>query len=105
MHTIIFSDAGVTVQVRENENLLDVIRKNGIDIQADCGGRGKCGKCTVLVDGKKRLACETFVNADMNVVVLRGEGDTYDILVDSGTGEGTPGHGVSVGSGMKEGTP
>ena len=32
-------------------NLLEVLRENGLHPDAPCGGKGKCGKCKVLVDG------------------------------------------------------
>jgi uncharacterized 2Fe-2S/4Fe-4S cluster protein (DUF4445 family) len=72
-------------RVEAGANLLDVIRANGIEITADCGGRGRCGKCGVIVDGEPRLACETRVETDISVA-LPERGGAYDILTDFGSG-------------------
>jgi uncharacterized 2Fe-2S/4Fe-4S cluster protein (DUF4445 family) len=85
MHTVIFLGADVTVCARNGENLLDVIRANEIDIPADCGGRGSCGKCTVTIGGERCLACQTVVDSDMDVTIPHGGSDSYDILTDSGS--------------------
>jgi uncharacterized 2Fe-2S/4Fe-4S cluster protein (DUF4445 family) len=58
------------------------MRANGVDIAADCGGRGRCGKCVCFVDGERRLACETIVNSDIEVTLPDADGK-YDILMDS----------------------
>jgi uncharacterized 2Fe-2S/4Fe-4S cluster protein (DUF4445 family) len=76
-----FSELGVVAEARAGDKLLDVIRASGINIEADCGGRGRCGKCVCLVDGERRLACETIVNSDVSVTLPRAGGD-YDILTD-----------------------
>lgn len=39
-----------------------------LDIEKPCGGRGTCKKCTVLVNGEKRLACQYTVNEEITVV-------------------------------------
>ena len=49
------------------ENLLEVLRRNGYRIPADCGGASKCGKCEIEIsrgDGvfKKVLACKTLAD-------------------------------------------
>ena len=46
-----------------NEILLDVLRRNGLNITAPCGGQGICGKCMVTLlepDGERDrvLACK-----------------------------------------------
>ena len=33
-----------------DDNLLEVLRRQGIDVGAACGGKGTCGKCKVLVE-------------------------------------------------------
>lgn len=38
-------------------------------VDAPCGGKGRCGKCKVLVDGKEALACQTIVDRDMTVAL------------------------------------
>jgi len=73
----------------KNEVLLNALRKNGIQVQAVCGGLGLCGLCRVLITKGKvsesteaekkvlggliqegwRLACQTRVLEDIEVVV------------------------------------
>lgn len=62
-------------------NLLEVLRENGLHPDAPCGGKGKCGKCKVIVDGVEQLACQTIVNRDMTLVLPHLEG--AQILTDA----------------------
>ena len=39
--------------------LLSALRRAGYSIPAACGGKGRCGKCRVKVNGVPRLACKT----------------------------------------------
>jgi uncharacterized 2Fe-2S/4Fe-4S cluster protein (DUF4445 family) len=68
--TIKFPVENRSTQAPSGGNLLDVIRAEGLPIEALCGGRGTCGKCKVLVNGSERLACKTDVSANMEVVIL-----------------------------------
>ena len=61
-------------------NLLEVLRENGLHPNAPCGGKGKCGKCKVIVDGVEQLACQTIVNRDMTLVLPHL--DSAQILTD-----------------------
>lgn len=58
-----------TVQVNDNETLLAALRKAGFSVPAACGGRGKCGKCRVKLNGVQRLACKV-IPADGDAVEL-----------------------------------
>lgn len=40
-----------TILAGKGENLLKLLRKNGIFMDAPCGGKGTCGKCAVKVEG------------------------------------------------------
>ncbi len=54
----------------EGEHLLsELVGKHGVHIDSPCGGRGTCKKCTVLVNGKKELACRYTVSGDAEVVI------------------------------------
>ncbi|BBO68674.1 hypothetical protein DSCA_26040 [Desulfosarcina alkanivorans] len=44
-----FEPAGLNVPVDETKTLQELGADHGIDIRADCGGMGVCGKCRVLV--------------------------------------------------------
>lgn len=58
-----------TVQVNDNKTLLAALRKAGFSVPAACGGRGKCGKCRVKINGVQRLACK----------VIPTDGDTVEL--------------------------
>ena len=64
----------------EGGNLFDILIKKGIFLASDCGEKGECGKCSVvlqegtllvnneIVDGKVK-ACQATVISDINIVV------------------------------------
>ena len=53
----------------EGETLLSALCREGLAVDAPCGGNGTCGKCTVEVDGRKVLACRTAVDRNMTVTL------------------------------------
>lgn len=74
--TVYILSDGCSVSVPNGENLFEVLRRQGLAPEAPCGGHGKCGKCTVCVDGAAVLACQTAVCRDMTVTVPKQGGDT-----------------------------
>ena len=58
-----------------------MLRENGLHPDAPCGGKGKCGKCKVLVDGVEQLACQTSVDRDLSLVLPHL--DSAQILTDA----------------------
>ncbi|MBI5015666.1 MAG: DUF4445 domain-containing protein [Deltaproteobacteria bacterium] len=50
MSRVTFLPGPVTAEAGPGERLLDVARRAGVGLVADCGGRGKCGNCRVEVD-------------------------------------------------------
>jgi uncharacterized 2Fe-2S/4Fe-4S cluster protein (DUF4445 family) len=48
----------------------------GVFVDAPCGGVGKCGKCTVIADGKAVLACRTAARAGMRVELPDASADS-----------------------------
>ena len=58
---------GLTQEVAAGTNLHHALQQMGCFVDAPCGGRGKCGKCTVLVNGVPMPACRTAINEDMAV--------------------------------------
>ena len=102
---LLINDAGkrLTVEVDEPCSVLDVLQAQRIDIQATCGGVGKCRRCQVLVRDAEglsyRLACTTPVSDCMEVVVEHA--GAMDV-VQSGTtavfppDEGAAGYGMAV---------
>jgi len=47
------------VSFETGETLLSALRRAGYSIPAACGGKGRCGKCRVKVNGVPRPACKT----------------------------------------------
>lgn len=47
------------VPFEAGETLLSALRRAEYSIPAACGGKGRCGKCRVKVNGVPRLACKT----------------------------------------------
>lgn len=66
-YTIHFLPADMTVRVEENTSLLQAQILAGLRPDAPCGGKGTCRKCTVTLDGRLVLACQTVANRDMTV--------------------------------------
>ena len=60
---------GRIITTEKPQNLLDLLRREGLAPDAPCGGEGKCGKCRVIVDGKEVLSCQTTVDRDMTVTL------------------------------------
>jgi uncharacterized 2Fe-2S/4Fe-4S cluster protein (DUF4445 family) len=78
------------VEVEPGTSLLKAAREAGIDLESDCGGMGRCGKCKVIVPGritpltprereyltpfeirqKVRLACQILVKRPTSVSLL-----------------------------------
>lgn len=61
------------IQADQHTNLLEVLRSSGLPVEAPCGGNGKCGKCTVKVDGKTELACRYLIESDITVELPKHE--------------------------------
>ncbi len=57
------------IQVEEGKDLLSVVQEAKQELDAPCGGQGKCGKCKVLIDGVEALACQTKVDRDMVITL------------------------------------
>ena len=98
-------DAGrrLEVDVAEECSVLDVLQAQRVDIQATCGGVGKCGRCQVLVRDDEglnyRLACMTPVKDGMEVVVERA--GAMDVVQSGVSGafppdEGATGYGMAI---------
>ena len=47
--------------------LHEAVAQASLDMRADCGGAGTCGKCQVIVNGKTILACQTIIESDLDV--------------------------------------
>lgn len=67
MHKITVGSS--TYYAAEGERLSEVLIKNGMSVEHPCGGRGVCGKCAVLVNGRKELSCRYEVRSDITVTL------------------------------------
>lgn len=77
---IIASGKKETVNIHQGQSLLGILRNEGYDIYAPCGGKGTCGKCTVTVVGEGEvISCRYYPEKDTEVV-LPGEYES-NILV------------------------
>ena len=88
-HTILFEPFGRRIQAEDGTTIFQAALNNGIQLRADCGEKGTCGKCRVVVDNpdhlsprsdsedrklKKRdathrLACQARIHGDLHVTV------------------------------------
>lgn len=54
---------------KTGENLLETLRRNGLELSAPCGGNGKCGKCRVEIESsagrESVLACRYRIEGDI----------------------------------------
>ncbi len=57
------------LHAENGEKLSSVLLKNGIYVDHPCGGKGACGKCTVIVNGKSELSCQYVISSDINVIL------------------------------------
>ncbi|MCG7840689.1 MAG: ASKHA domain-containing protein [Methanomassiliicoccales archaeon] len=81
-----FHPKGRTIEVPSGTNLLEAAILAGVEINSACAGRGVCGRCRVVIEGTYesspassinqegwdigyRLACQTKVTGDCNVLV------------------------------------
>jgi uncharacterized 2Fe-2S/4Fe-4S cluster protein (DUF4445 family) len=47
---VTFNPYGLTIEVKEGENLLRAALGAGVHINASCGGEGVCGKCRIILE-------------------------------------------------------
>jgi len=58
------------LKAETGENLLDILRFNGVEIFAPCGGKGTCGKCRVWTRNLGTVfACQTSISNDDEIVL------------------------------------
>ena len=76
MIAIILNGTRLEFEGDEQLSLLDFLRlKLRITSPKDgCSGQGSCGACSVIIDGKPKLACRTRMNSLNGAVILTVEG-------------------------------
>lgn len=70
-YTITFLPDHKTIEIEAGATLLEAQRRAGYIPDAPCGGRGKCGKCTVeIVEGAvpgRQKSCTYYIKSDLTV--------------------------------------
>ena len=90
-HPVTVLPAGRVITAEHGQDLLSALRSAGLGPDAPCGGQGRCGKCTVFVDGKAVISCQTPVQGPMTVTVPDAADEailTGGIAVQASAGEG-----------------
>ncbi len=62
---VTFEPSGQKVAVAPGHSLHELAADHGIDIRADCGGLGVCGKCRVLADPRENFSPYTEAELDL----------------------------------------
>lgn len=63
--TIVFEPAGLKVPLEEGKTIQELGAGHGINIRADCGAMGICGKCRVLVHPKESFSPPSHAELDV----------------------------------------
>ena len=79
--TIIQKDRKQSITVENGETLLQVLRKNGVDVYSPCGGNGTCGKCKVFIKGEGSVTSCVYPVTENIEIVLPDQREA-NILVD-----------------------
>lgn len=59
-----------SLKAETGDNLLEILRHNGVEIFAPCGGKGTCGKCRVWTRNLGTVfACQTTISKDDEIVL------------------------------------
>lgn len=86
---VLLGSKSFIIDVENGATLLTALRAAGFTLPAACGGRGKCGKCRVSVNGVSRLACRVIPNDGDEVILPESSGgriltETPEILLSPG---------------------
>jgi len=54
--TILFEPEGRKIEIEPKISIFEAARRGGVGIRSECGGRGVCGKCRVIVLDKKSVS-------------------------------------------------
>lgn len=114
-HNLTVNGAQYQVEIQPDERLLEVLRDRLglIGTKKSCG-RGECGSCTVLVDGRSVTSCITLAARVRQVETIEGVAQTpegqelRDTFADTGAfqcGFCTPGQIVRAAALLRAGLP
>ncbi len=87
-HILVLEPSGLRIAIDEQTTILDAIRMVGLQVSSECGGRGTCGKCRIIlnpapditqvenqllgkhdIDAGVRLACQHRIGSDTRAVI------------------------------------
>lgn len=93
-HIVIFEPSGLRILADKQTTFLDAVRMVGLHLQSDCGGRGSCGKCEIILQPAPqptpedernisledrlrgvRLACQHNVRRDTRAEIFKQRGE------------------------------
>ncbi len=60
---------GRILQAAPGQDLLSLLRREGLVSSAPCGGHGSCGKCRVRIQDREVLSCQTKVTGPVTVTL------------------------------------
>jgi uncharacterized 2Fe-2S/4Fe-4S cluster protein (DUF4445 family) len=63
--TIIFQPSGKRVDINQGQTILEAARLCGVFIPSICGGKGRCGKCRVIIHGRNAVTPPTQAEVDL----------------------------------------
>lgn len=55
-HRLLFEPMGMSCDAGEDQTILEAAQRLGIALRTECGGKGQCGKCGILVHPKSFLS-------------------------------------------------
>lgn len=87
-YTVTFLPDNISVEAEAGTSLLSSQILAGLHPDAPCGGKGTCGKCKVMLEGREVLACQTVVDRDMTV--FTEEEEKVNILTSGISSRTTP---------------
>ena len=68
-HWVTLLPSGRRIAVEDGVTLHQGLQSAGVFLEAPCGGKGRCGKCTVIINGTEQLACQIPVTGSMEVML------------------------------------
>jgi len=63
--TVVLEDSGQGFTAQKGVSMLEVLQRVGLPIRSDCGGRGKCGKCRIVVTPSDSVAGPTSCEIEL----------------------------------------
>ena len=89
MHKVIVD--GIVFYAPDGMLLSELLMQEKRSMEHPCGGRGRCQKCTLLVNGKEELSCQYRITSDITVS-LPHQGQIQSVTGVEQTEKGTGAH-------------